>query len=76
MKSDPLSVNKRNILQIYAEELELSKLEPSDDFFEVGGNSITMARIQARLKDELGLHVTLETLFTYTTVQTLAKNIE
>lgn len=63
------------IRKIYGEELKLSDLKDSDDFFDVGGNSLIMAVIQLRIHEELKLDVKMDTLFRYTTVESLSQQI-
>ena len=64
-----------NILSIYSQELKMSDLKESDDFFEVGGHSMIMANIQRRIKDELKIDVPMEILFTHLTVKSLSEHI-
>jgi acyl carrier protein len=43
--------------------LDVEKAESADDFFELGGNSMTAVRLSAAIEMELGIEFPLETLF-------------
>ena len=51
------------VLAIVAAELGLAEVHPDDDFFAIGGSSLLGARVAQRLRDELGLDVTLIDVF-------------
>ena len=65
-----------SLRKIYADELKLPTLQDEDDFFDVGGHSLIMARIQSRIELELGLSVAMDTLFRHTTVGALASRLK
>lgn len=56
-------VTPAQVLGIMGEELQAEGLRLEDDFFAVGGSSLIGARVVQRLRDELGLAVTLINLF-------------
>jgi amino acid adenylation domain-containing protein len=47
------------ILDLYAECLEVESVSAADDFFALGGNSLTAARVAARMRSALGVAVTV-----------------
>jgi natural product biosynthesis luciferase-like monooxygenase protein/FkbM family methyltransferase len=47
-----------------------------DNFFEVGGNSLLLVQVHARLREALGRDVTMVQLFRHPTVQALARFLE
>ncbi len=51
------------VLAIVAEVLELDAVAPEDDFFDLGGDSLTAGRVIARIRAELGRELSLETFF-------------
>ena len=61
-------VTPAQVLLIMGEELRADGLRLEDDFFEVGGSSLIGARVVQRLRDELGLVVTLIDLFDAPTI--------
>ncbi|EDI4631229.1 hypothetical protein NQ468_001257 [Salmonella enterica] len=66
---------KSQIIKIYAEELNHPGLTEKDDFYDVGGHSLIMAKIRKRLLTELNLNVPMDSLFRYLTVESLASHI-
>lgn len=63
------------IRKIYAEELNLPDLKDTDDFFDIGGHSLIMAKIQRRISEELRVDVKMDTLFRYTTIASLIEHV-
>ena len=43
----------------------------NDNFFDIGGNSLNVIRVGAKMKQELGISIPLVTMFRYTTVSGL-----
>ncbi len=52
--------------------LKVPHIGTTDNFFQLGGNSIKASGIFAEVKEALGLHVPLETVFKFPTVKELA----
>jgi non-ribosomal peptide synthetase component F len=61
------------VLAIVAAELGLADVHPDDDFFDIGGSSLIGARVVQRLRDQLGVNVTLIDLFDAETLADLAR---
>jgi acyl carrier protein len=61
---------------IWSRELKLDEFSDTDDFFDLGGHSLIMARIQQAISTELGIEVPMDQLFRKSTVATIAANIE
>lgn len=59
------------IESIWTDELNLESVDATEDFFEIGGHSLIMAKIQYRLKDELDIDVSMEDLFRYSTLSSI-----
>jgi non-ribosomal peptide synthase protein (TIGR01720 family) len=59
------------LLKIWSDVLGISELNPNDNFFEAGGDSILSIQIVARAK-QAGLNITPAQLFQYPTVSDLA----
>lgn len=62
-RTAPAGVVTAQVLAVLAEELGVPRVGLTDDFFALGGSSLVGARAVQRLRDELGLAVTLIDLF-------------
>jgi hypothetical protein len=47
-----------------------------ESFFEVGGSSLLLARLQSRLRESLGREVPFVELFRHPTVESLARSLQ
>jgi amino acid adenylation domain-containing protein len=63
------------LVKIWETHLALEKIGIYDDFFELGGHSLLAFRIQLSIRKELGVEVSIKSLFQYTTIATLADSI-
>jgi len=72
----PRSSTEEAIAGVWREVLAREKVGIHDNFFEVGGSSLLLVRIHARLRDVLGREVTMVQLFRHPTVQSLARFLE
>ncbi len=61
---------------IWCEVLGVPRVGSEENFFDLGGHSLLLPRLQARLRDRLGREVPLLDLLTYTTVGSLARHLE
>jgi myxalamid-type nonribosomal peptide synthetase MxaA len=73
---EPRTKLERETAQTFAEALGVERVSLHDDFFTLGGNSLQMARIGARLSAAFGLELPLHALFTVPTVAGVASRIE
>ncbi|MEO6196031.1 MAG: amino acid adenylation domain-containing protein [Thermoanaerobaculia bacterium] len=73
--SAPRSELERTITALWQEELNVETVGVDDSFFDLGGHSLRMARVHARLKEALGREVSLIELFQYPTVSSLARHL-
>jgi amino acid adenylation domain-containing protein len=69
------SALERVVAGVWAEVLGVRRVAPNDSFFEIGGNSLLLARVQERLEEAVGREVTLVELFRYPTVRSLAAQL-
>lgn len=60
------------ISDIWQAELNLSHINPSQNFFDLGGNSLKIVKVGHSLKQRLGKDVPVVLLFQYPTIQALA----
>ncbi|HSS78378.1 MAG TPA: amino acid adenylation domain-containing protein, partial [Thermoanaerobaculia bacterium] len=73
--SAPRSELERTITAAWQEELKVEAVGVDDNFFDLGGHSLRMARVHARLKEALGRDISLIELFQYPTVSSLARHL-
>ncbi|BCJ55996.1 hypothetical protein Asp14428_74710 [Actinoplanes sp. NBRC 14428] len=64
------------VCRVWAEVLKLGDVSPHDDFFGLGGQSLTAVRAVARLRAELGLPVDARSVFAHPTPAALAAALE
>lgn len=70
-KADPLSA----ISKIWAETLGYDAVDPAEDFYALGGDSITGMQIVDRINGELGSSINLVDLFEHSTVVALGRKL-
>ncbi|KAK4459694.1 hypothetical protein QBC42DRAFT_311162 [Cladorrhinum samala] len=66
---------EKRILQIWSSALGHSRIGVRDNFFDIGGDSLRVVRVQKELENLLGRPVSVATLFEYYTVKALAKHL-
>ncbi len=66
---------ERRIAQAWCAVLGLERVGAQDNFFDVGGHSLTLIALQKRLVDELGRPVPVVDLFAHPTVAALAAHL-
>jgi amino acid adenylation domain-containing protein len=71
----PGSDVERRILGVWCEVLGRSGITRNDNFFEIGGNSMAIIEVQARLKQVLDRPVRVVDLFRFPTIRSLAESL-
>ena len=71
----PDSELEHTIVNVWQELLGIENLGIHDNFFDLGGNSLIGLKVIGRLKKELGITLSVVTLFEGPTVSALAKTI-
>jgi acyl carrier protein len=61
---------------IWSRELKLADFSDTDDFFDLGGHSLIMTKIQRAIQTELGVEVPMDQLFRKSTVAAISEHIE
>ena len=72
----PSSDLEQRIADSWKEVLKLEKVSIYDNFFERGGNSLSIIRLTNRLNNVLGKGLPVVTLFQYPTISALARHLE
>ena len=72
---EPGTALEREIAAIFGEELGLDRVGREDNFFDLGGHSLTMVRAASRLTERLGRPVVVLDLFRTPTVASLARQL-
>jgi hypothetical protein len=63
------------IASIWQEALEAEGLGVDDNFFDVGGNSLLLVKVQSKLRSLSGREVSVIDLFQYSTIGSLARHL-
>jgi amino acid adenylation domain-containing protein len=69
----PRDVLEAQLRQIWEEVLGVHPLSIDDNFFDLGGHSLSAVRLAAQVKQHLGLDLPISTLFANPTVERLAR---
>lgn len=64
------------VSEVWSEVLEIEKLGIHQDFFELGGDSLSGIRVMARINEAFELELPVNLIFTKTTIEKLAVYIE
>jgi amino acid adenylation domain-containing protein len=64
------------IAGVWGEVLGVDRVGAADNFFEIGGHSLLLVRLHARLREVLGREVPIVDLFRFPTIASLAAHLE
>jgi amino acid adenylation domain-containing protein len=68
----PRSETESVLAAIWCEVLSLPSVPVTESFFDLGGHSLLLARVERRIREEMGREVPLLELFRHPTIETLA----
>ena len=71
----PQSEIEQMIAAIWRDVLQLKSVGVHDNFFDIGGHSLRIAQVQARLQQALRQEIAIVTLFQYPTIRALAESL-
>lgn len=71
----PKSGVEAKMLNIWNEILKIEHLSVTDDFFDLGGNSLMAVSLMARIELKFGIRLPLATLFQHSTLRALSQKI-
>jgi len=63
---------QRTIATIWAEVLKVDRVGAHDNFFDLGGHSLLLTRVHARVREALGVEIPVVEMFRFPTVASLA----
>jgi hypothetical protein len=72
----PSSQTERIVAEVWAEALGLNQIGVHDNLFDLGGHSLLLPRIQARIRERLERDLPLLKLFEHPTVASLAADLD
>jgi amino acid adenylation domain-containing protein len=72
---EPVGTIQKSLVVIWEEILSINHIGVSDNFFEIGGNSIKLIQVLNRVKRELNIDIPLTTAFKYASIKELAEHI-
>ena len=73
LPEDPQNELERRIVAVWTEILGVEEIGLHDNFFDLGGSSLQVARVHQRLQEGLGLAIPVLAHFQYTTVYSFAE---
>jgi acyl carrier protein len=71
----PRNIAEKAIAGIWQEVLNLEKVGTHDNFFDLGGHSLLLVQVHAKLKEKFKSDLSLIELFNYPTVFDLARHV-
>ncbi|MFD6217902.1 amino acid adenylation domain-containing protein, partial [Nocardia salmonicida] len=72
----PRTSAEQLVADVYREVLGATRVSALDNFFDLGGNSLTATKVAARLSDAFGTDVAVRALFETPTVDALARELD
>ncbi len=69
-------MTSQTVHAIWSRELDLPEFSDDDDFFQIGGHSLIMTRIQKAIADDLGVEISMDKLLRESTVSRIAAHID
>uniref|UniRef100_UPI002492DC80 amino acid adenylation domain-containing protein n=1 Tax=Aquimarina algiphila TaxID=2047982 RepID=UPI002492DC80 len=72
----PSSVTEIQLTRIWQEALDIDKISIHDNFFDLGGNSLSAIKIILQMRKELDIEVDIKSLFDTNTIADLALQID
>jgi acyl carrier protein len=72
----PRTLTEATLAEIWARTLAFDKVSIHDHFFELGGDSLQATQLISRLRDAFGMELSMDTLFEFSTIASMAQYIE
>jgi acyl carrier protein len=71
----PRNQTEQRVAAIWSELLETESVGMRENFFDLGGHSLLLVRVHARLRDEFAADISVTDLFRFPTVELLAAHL-
>ena len=71
----PSTTLERRIAEIWRDVLRVTEVGINDNFFDLGGHSLLLVQLHARLVQSLGLEISVLDMFRFPTISTLASHL-
>ncbi|MDK1378729.1 MULTISPECIES: non-ribosomal peptide synthetase/type I polyketide synthase [unclassified Sinorhizobium] len=71
----PTGTFQKELAEIWKDVLKLDSVDIEDNFFDVGGHSLAIVQVQARIQDRLGIDCKILDVFEHPTIRTLAAHL-
>jgi acyl carrier protein len=71
----PSGPTERILSEIWAQALALEKVGIHDNFFDLGGHSLLLVQVQAKVCEKLKTSISIVEMFQYPTINSLARHI-
>ncbi len=72
----PRTALEQKVATLWSEYLGFAKIGIEDNFFDLGGHSLLASQIAARLREDLGVQLSVRTLFENATIRTLVEKLD
>ncbi|MEV6927477.1 SDR family oxidoreductase, partial [Dactylosporangium sp. NPDC051485] len=66
---------ENTLTTIWQQTLHLNHINPHDNFLDLGGDSLDLMRVRARIDEKLGVHLSIAELFQHPTVRSQARAV-
>jgi acyl carrier protein len=71
----PTSETEEKLVAVWQQLLGLNRIGIKDNFFQIGGDSLTVLKLRQKIEEELKVEVNVVDLFSHTTIQDFASFI-
>ena len=71
----PRNETEEKLVACFEKVLRISSVSVTDEFFSLGGDSLSAIRLINEIKEKLGIDITLPQIFTLQTVRNIAESI-
>jgi len=68
----PRTRTERNVMEVWQEVLNIENIGVHDNFFDLGGHSLLIARVRGRLQERFDRELSIADLFRYPTIHSLS----